>query len=133
MSVNPRRKTYGRADRRALITEHAVGDGLGCTLNATAFATAAGVADNLVPALYPVSVDADGRAWPFTAAGQTATATTPARPFSGFTVNPVDVTHGDDVTGYIWHGTIDPALLPVAFDPAGVTTGNIGKFTFGKA
>lgn len=127
MSVNPRRKTHGNADRRALLTSHAVGDGLGCTLTADQFKTAAGVKDNLVPALYPVSVAANGMAVPFTVAAQ-ATA-----PFSGFTINPVDVTHGDDSDAYIWHGAIDASLLPVEFDPTAVTGGNIGHFVFGSA
>lgn len=127
MGISPKRKSFGRVNRRALITEHAVGDALGCTLQSTTWASAAGVQDGLVPALYPVSVGADGIAVPFDTANQ-ATA-----PFSGFTLDPVDTTKGDESVGYLWHGAIDASLLPVAFDPAGVTSGNISKFVFGKA
>ncbi|MGG7653509.1 hypothetical protein [Kocuria rosea] len=127
MGVNPRRKNYGRVDRRALITEHAVGDSLGCTLKAATWATAPGVSDGLVPALYPVTVGADGIAAPFVVGDQAT------KPFSGFIIDPVDTTKGDGSVGYIWHGTIDASLLPVAFAPAGVTSGNISKFVFGKA
>lgn len=129
MPVNVRRKTYGlAADRRALLTEHAVEDGIGCTLTASAFTGKPGVVDNVVPALYPIVVDSAGKATPFA-----GTVGTPAA-LSGFTINPVDISNGDDVTGYMWHGTYDPTLLPVTFDPAAVAATSAQRFYFnGKA
>lgn len=121
MGINPIRKKYGAPDRRALVTEHAVSDGIGCTLTASAFAGKPGVVDNVVPALYPIVVDAAGKATPYVPG-----------PLSGFTINPNDITNGDCSDGYLWHGTIDPSLLPVAFDPATVTGSH--QFNFqGKA
>ena len=129
MPVNVRRKTYGlAADRRALLTEHAVEDGIGCTLTASAFTGKPGVTDGVVPALYPIVVDAAGMATPF--AGTTGV----PGALSGFTINPVDISNGNDVTGYIWHGALDPTLLPVTFDPAAVNAASAARFYFnGKA
>lgn len=123
MGIAPRRTEYGNTNRRALITEHAVNDGLGCTLKAATWKNAPGVTDGIVPALYPVAVDADGIATPYTSGGT----------FSGFTINPVNTAKGDDSTGYIWHGTIDATLLPVTFDPASVTGAAASRFVFAKA
>ena len=124
MSIKPRRTSYGHAaNRSALLTEHGVGDGIGCTLTAAAFTGKPGVADNIVPALYPVVVDADGKATPY-AGGE----------LSGFTINPVDISNGDDSDGYIWHGALDPSKLPIPFDPATVTGSGASRFYFnGKA
>lgn len=129
MPVTIRRKVYGlAANRRALLTEHGVGDGIGCTLTATQFTGKPGVTDGVVPALYPVKVSATGAATPFT-----GTAGTPGD-LSGFTLNPVDISNGDDVTGYMWHGALDPSLLPVTFDPAAVKPADLARFYFnGKA
>lgn len=122
MGIASKRTSYGRADRRALVTEHAVGDGLGCTLKKADWQSATAVEDNIVPCLYPVVVDANGIATPY-AAGE----------LSGFTINPTDVSGGDEPAGYIWHGTIDPELLPVDFDPSTVTGAAVSRFLFTKA
>lgn len=120
MGINPTRKSYGRVNRSYLVTETGVGDGIGCTLPKAAFENAPGVKDGLVPAGYPVTVAADGKAAPFAAGGE----------LSGFTIDSVNVTLGDESIGYQWYGAIDPRKLPVAFDPAGAT-GNASKFYFG--
>lgn len=122
MGIAPKRTSYGRADRRALVTEHAVGDGLGCTLKKATWQAATNVQDGVVPAMYPVVVDANGIAAPYTAGN-----------LSGFTINPVDVSGGDEPVAYVWHGTIDPALLPVTFDPSTVTGAALSRFVFTKA
>lgn len=122
MGIAPKRTSYGRADRRALVTEHAVGDGLGCTLKKADWTTATGVEDGIVPCLYPIVVDANGIGTPY-AAGE----------LSGFTINPTDVNGGDEPVAYVWHGTIDPDLLPVDFDPSTVTGAAASRFVWAKA
>lgn len=119
MGINPTRKPYGRVNRRWLVTEHAVGEAVGCTLPNSVFGSATGVSGNIVPAGYPVVVGADGKAAPYTSGN-----------LSGFTLNPVDLTNGDDSVAYVWHGTVDPSLLPVAFDPATVTGVSASRFKF---
>lgn len=121
MSFNPTRKKYGSVDRRALITEHAASDGIGCTVDVSAFTSAADVTDS-IPALYPVVVDkATGMATPYTAGA-----------LSGFLINGGPLADGDFGDGYIWHGSLDPALIPGDFDPATVTGSHQFNFN-GKA
>lgn len=127
MAISPKRTSYGRADRRALVTEHAVGDGLGCTLKTSDWSAATGVTDGLVPAMYPIVVDANGIGRPFA-----GTSGTPAA-LSGFTLNPVNVTDGDQPVAYVWHGTVDPDLLPVDFDPTAVSGAATSRFVWAKA
>lgn len=119
------RKTYGGApDRRALVTDRGVDTGVGCTLTASAFTGKPGVTDGVVPALYPVVVAADGKATPF--AGTSGS----AKPLSGFTLNVVDISGGDAVTGYMSRGDIDPAKLPIPFAVAGVDAASAPSFKF---
>lgn len=126
MSFNPTRKTYGAVDRRALISEHAVSDGIGCTVDVSAFVDETDVTNDTIPALYPVVVSASGVATPFA-----GTAGVPAV-LSGFLINGGPVDRGDFGDGYIWHGALDPALIPGDFDVAGIS--NAHQFNFnGKA
>ena len=121
MPFNPTRKTFASTvDRRALITEHAVSDGIGCTVDVSAFTDATDVTDT-IPALYPVVVSATGIATPYTAGA-----------LSGFLINGGPVGGGDFGDGYIWHGALDPAMLPGDFDPATVTDAHQFNFN-GKA
>ena len=118
--------TYGgEPDRRALVTKHGVDDALGCTLTASNFTGKPGVTDGIVPALYPIVVDAAGKATTFV-----GTSGTPA-PLSGFLVNAYDISNGDEPAAYIPHGTIDPAYLPVNFSFAWVS--GTHQFIAGKA
>lgn len=124
------RTTYGGSpDRRSLVTDRGVGTGIGCTLTAAAFVgqpldQASGVITDHVPAMYPITVDATGMATPFAGTSGTPTA------LSGFTLNDVDISGGDNVTGYLSRGDIDPAFLPVPFDPAGAGATSTGSFKF---
>lgn len=109
-------------DRRALVSEHAFGDAIGGTLNLDEFTEATHYPKGVIPALTPVSQGADGLCVPYD-------------PLVGalrFTVNPVDVT-GDLHVALLWHGVIDPTLLPVDFDSETVDTTSATKFEFTKA
>lgn len=125
MPVGPVRKSYGGApDRRALVTDKGVNEGIGCTLTATNFTGKPGVVDGLVPALYPIVVDAAGKATVFV-----GTAGAKGK-LSGFTLNPVDISGGDDITGYMNTGDIDVTKLPVTLDPAAVDAASSARFYF---
>ena len=134
MGINPTRKAYGRANRSYLVTEPGIGDGIGCTLPKSAFNTAEGVTDGVVPAGYPIQVDSDGKAAPFEAyePGEDGAPGTGGE-LAGFTIDPVNVTNGDQSIGYQWYGAIDPSRLPVDFDPADVAPGNSRFYFAAKA
>lgn len=115
MGVNPRRTDYANAsDRRALINDTGVNDGVGCTLVPAAWSAAAGVTNGIVPALYPVVVSAAGIATPWTAGA-----------LSGLLLDSVDLSKGPASVGYMYRGVVDPTLLPVN---AAAGTGAAFKF-----
>ncbi len=126
MPVGPVSRSWGGSpDRRALVTERGVNEGIGCTLVAANFTGKAGVgADGSIPALYPIVVAAaTGLASPF--------AGTANSPLSGFTLNPANISQGNEPVAYMSRGDIDPSLLPTStFVLANVLAADAARFKF---
>lgn len=102
MGIAVKKKSYGAVDRRALINKEGLNEGIGCTCHAADFASAAGVKDGIVPALYPVQVDGTGKAMPWTTGA-----------LSGLLVDGFDTAKGDASVAFMFRGVVDPTLLPV--------------------
>lgn len=88
-------------------SRHAVAEAHPGTLNAEAFASAAGVEGGIVPSGYPLVDNGDGTYGPYTGSGTLA----------GFSIDDRDINHGDELTAVMWHGRIKVDHLPIEFTP----------------
>ena len=124
MPVGPVTRSWGGSpDRRALVTERGVNEGIGCTLVAANFSNATYFPAGVVPALTAIVVDSAGLASPVLG--------TASAPLSGFTLNDANVSQGNEVVAYMSRGDLDPTLLPVsAFVAATTLAADKARFKF---
>ncbi len=114
MAIGP--FTTGRSGSNSswMGSRHAVAEAHPGTLKASAFASAPGVVNGVVPSGYPVQEDAAGFLVPFTDG------------VLKFSIDDRDISRGDEPTAVLWHGRIFVDNLPIPFTPPTAAT----AFTF---
>ena len=120
MGLSPTKRTFGpNVDRRYLVTDRRLDEGLGCTLDKATFTRGANgvTAEGIIPAGYPIVVNAAGIGSRWSTGA-----------LSGITINAVDLNKDDGLVSYQTGGDVDPSLTPVDFSAA---TGH--GFIFRKA
>jgi hypothetical protein len=100
-------------------SRHSVAEAHPGTLNAAAFATAAGVEDGVVPSGYPIAKGGDLFV-PYNPAA------TGGNTLYGFSIDDRDISNGNETTAVMWHGRIKVANLPITFTPPA----DAGAFTY---
>lgn len=103
-------------------SRHAVAEAHPGTLDAAAFASAAGVTDGVVPSGYPLVDTGTGTYGPF------VEGTDLAADLVGFSIGNRDISAGDETTAVLWHGRIKLAELPITMTALAGTS-----FTFQEA
>lgn len=99
-------------------SRHAVAEAHPGTLKASAFASAAGVVDGVVPSGYPLVDNGDGTYGPY------VEGTSTGGQLAGFSIGDRDVSNGDELTAVLWHGRIKLANLPITMTkPSAATHG----------
>lgn len=123
MGIGPITTARSGGDDSWMGSRHAVAEAHPGTLKATAFASADGVTDGIVPSGYPVANDEDGFLVPYDDTPTTG------NELYGFVIDDRDISRGDEPTAVMWHGRIKVANLPIAFE---VPTDR-GAFVFEEA
>ena len=117
MGIGPITTARSGGDDSWLGSRHAVAEAHPGTLKATAFASADGVTDGVVPSGYPVAKDVDGFLVPFDDTPETG------NDLYGFSIDDRDISNGDETTVVLWHGRIKVTNLPIEFTaPDGVSS-----------
>ena len=109
MAIGPFTTAHSGGNSSWLGSRHAVAEAHPGTLDATAFASATGVTDGVVPSGYPIA-RVDGLCVPYDSAGVDG-----SEVLYGFSLDDRDISKGDEPTAIIWHGRIKTANLPVTF------------------
>lgn len=110
MAIGP--TTTGRSGSNSswMGSRHAVAEAHPGTLDATAFASADGVENGIVPSGYPVAQDeTSGLLVPYDPTPTTGNT------LYGFSIDDRDISGGDEPTAVMWHGRIKIDNLPVTF------------------
>lgn len=105
MAIGPVTTARSGGDSSWMGSRHAVAEAHPGTLDASAFASAPGVTNGVVPSGYPVARDGDLLV-PY-AEGDNA--------LYGFSIDDRDISGGDEPTAVMWHGRIKVDNLPVEF------------------
>lgn len=101
MGIGPRTVAVSGGSDKWMGSRHAVAEAHPGTLNATAFASATGVTDSVVPSGYPLTKTGDLYG-PYDGAT-----------LDGFNIGERSVADGDETTAVMWHGRIKVEHLPV--------------------
>lgn len=110
MALGPITTARSGGDDSWMGSRHAVAEAHPGTLKASAFTSATGVTDGIVPSGYPVAQVA-GLLVPFNPA------TTGGNTLRGFSIGDRDTSNGDETTAVLDHGRIIVANLPISFTP----------------
>jgi hypothetical protein len=119
MAIGPFTTGRSGSDSSWMGSRHAVAEAHPGTLDATAFATATGVENGVVPSGYPVALDGDLLV-PYNPDPTTGNT------LYGFSIDDRDISNGDEPTAVMWHGRIKVANLPVTF----TAPADAGAFVF---
>ena len=118
MAIGPKTTDRSGGNDSWLGSRHGVAEAHPGTLLATAFASAAGVVNGVVPSGYPLVSAADGTFGPYVEGTSTGDL------LVGFSIGHRDTSDGDETTAVLWHGRIRLAKLPITMTkPAAATPG----------
>lgn len=117
MAIGPFTTERSGGDDRWMGSRHGVSNAHPGTLDAVAFASAAGVENGVVPSGYPLT-KADDKFGPYDPEG--------TDDLYGFSIDDRDVSQGDALTAVLWHGRIKLTHLPIEM----TAPADPGQFTF---
>lgn len=119
MAIGPFTTSRSGGNSSWMGSRHAVAEAHPGTLDATAFASADGVTNGVVPSGYPVAVEGD-KLVPYDGTPTTGNV------LYGFSIDDRDISKGDEPTAVMWHGRIKVANLPITF----TAPADAGQFTY---
>lgn len=118
MAIGPKTTDRSGGNDSWLGSRHGVAEAHPGTLLATAFASAAGVVNGVVPSGYPLVAAAGGTYGPY------VQGTSTGGQLVGFSIGDRSIADGDETTAVLWHGRIKLANLPITMTkPAAATPG----------
>lgn len=110
MAIGPTTTGRSGSDSSWMGSRHAVAEAHPGTLDASAFASATGVTDGVVPSGYPLAEE-DGLFVPYDPTPTTGNT------LYGFLIDDRDISTGNEPCAVMWHGRVRVDNLPVDFTP----------------